>query len=219
LQRVDIDNLCPEWLAYAQGFSVSRFSSVMRRAVDVLVATALLIGTAPLMLVAALAIKIDSRGPLFYFQERVGLFGRTFMLMKFRSMQANAEKDSGPRWATRSDPRVTRIGALLRLTRVDELPQLFNVLKGDMSLIGPRPERPYFVEQLTEAIPRYSDRSYVKPGVTGWAQVNFPYGASIEDSRMKLSYDLYYVKHRSFFLDLLILFSTVRVILFQEGAR
>ena len=146
-------------------------------------------------------------------------YGAPFTLLKFRSMVTNAEAEGAPRWAAKRDPRVTRVGAFIRSIRIDELPQLLNVLQGEMSLIGPRPERPHFVTQLTQVIPFYNERSYVKPGITGWAQVNFPYGASVEDAREKLSYDLYYVKNRSTFLDLLILVSTVRVILFREGAR
>ena len=155
---------------------------------------------------------------MLYRQERVGLHGRAFTLLKFRSMQIDAEA-RGPAWAAQGDPRVTRVGAFIRRMRIDELPQLINVLKGEMGFVGPRPERPHFVDQLAEVIPFYRDRACVKPGITGWAQVNYPYGASIEDARQKLSYDLYYVKHRNLFLDLLILFATVRVILFQEGAR
>jgi lipopolysaccharide/colanic/teichoic acid biosynthesis glycosyltransferase len=156
---------------------------------------------------------------VFYRQERVGLFGKCFILFKFRSMTANAEPGGAPRWASKRDNRVTRIGSFIRSTRVDELPQLLNVLTGEMSFVGPRPERPHFVEQLAGIIPFYTERSYVKPGITGWAQVNFPYGASIEDSKEKLSFDLYYIKNRSLVLDVMILFSTIRVILFREGAR
>ena len=155
---------------------------------------------------------------MLYRQERLGLGGRPFTLLKFRSMRMDAEQ-AGPAWAASRDPRVTRIGLYLRKTRIDELPQLLNILRGEMSFIGPRPERPHFVSQLTAAIPHYELRCHVKPGLTGWAQVNYPYGASVEDARMKLSYDLYYVRNRSLLLDLLILVATVRVILFQEGAR
>jgi lipopolysaccharide/colanic/teichoic acid biosynthesis glycosyltransferase len=171
------------------------------------------------MLLTALAVKLDSPGPVFYRQQRVGLHGRPFTVLKFRSMTVNAEAAGRAVWAQRKDPRVTGVGGFIRLTRIDELPQLLNVLQGAMSFIGPRPERPHFVEQLVQVIPFYAERSTVKPGITGWAQVNYPYGASIEDAREKLSYDLYYVKNRSVFLDLLILLATVRVILFQEGAR
>ncbi len=188
------------------------------RGLDIVAASLLLAFTAPLMLVTALLIKLESRGPVFYEQERVGLHGRTFTVRKFRSMRVDAEAN-GPVWAVAGDARVTRVGAYIRLLRIDELPQLLTVLRGDMSLIGPRPERPHFVGQLSAVIPGYCERTRVKPGLTGWAQVNFPYGASVEDARAKLSYDLYYVKHRTFFLDLLILMATVRVVLFQEGAR
>jgi lipopolysaccharide/colanic/teichoic acid biosynthesis glycosyltransferase len=173
----------------------------------------------PLMAMTALAIKIDGPGPVLYRQQRVGRFDRTFTLFKFRSMIADAEASGYPRWAQKQDPRVTRIGRFIRATRIDELPQLANVIRGEMSLVGPRPERPHFVEQLTRAIPFYRQRAYVKPGLTGWAQVNFPYGASVEDAREKLAYDLYYVKHRTIMLDLIILMSTIRVVLSREGAR
>lgn len=223
LRRVDID--CREGAAHvpaaadapAPGFS-QRLQSAIRRTSDVVLSLALLGFTLPLMLLTALLIKLDSPGPVFYRQERVGLAGRTFVLCKFRSMRTDAEV-TGPVWAAKGDSRVTRIGSYLRLARIDELPQLVNVLRGEMSFIGPRPERPHFVEKLAGIIPAYAGRARVKPGLTGWAQVNYPYGASVEDARMKLSYDLYYVKHRNLFLDVLILFATVRVILFQEGAR
>jgi lipopolysaccharide/colanic/teichoic acid biosynthesis glycosyltransferase len=156
---------------------------------------------------------------VFYRQERVGQGGQRFMLLKFRSMRTDAEAQGKPVWASRGDPRVTRVGRFLRLTRIDEIPQVLNVLRGDMAFVGPRPERPAFVEELTQVIPRYEDRAFVKPGITGWAQVNYPYGASIEDARMKLAYDLYYLSRRSLFLDLLILVATIRVVLFQEGSR
>ena len=175
--------------------------------------------TTPLLLLTALAIKLDDPGPVFYRQERVGLHGRPFMLLKFRSMRVDAEARSGPTWAANDDPRVTRVGRFIRRLRIDEVPQIFNVLQGTMSFVGPRPERPHFVRQLEAALPGYRNRSVVKPGITGWAQVNFPYAASVEDARMKLGYDLYYIKHRSLMLDLSILLATVRVILFQEGAR
>ncbi len=174
--------------------------------------------TLPLLLLVAVSVKLDSRGPVFYRQERVGLGGRTFVLVKFRSMRVDAEA-AGPRWASEHDPRVTRLGRLLRLTRMDELPQLLMVLAGSMSLVGPRPERPHFVGQLTQAIPHFADRIAVKPGLTGWAQVNYPYGASVEDARQKLAYDLYYLQHRSLLLDLRILLATIRVVLCGSGAR
>ncbi len=217
-RRLDLDRLPPDWLVFAENTYSSRLNQAFKRGFDLVLSTAMLILVLPVMLLTALAIRLDSEGPVFYRQERVGLHGKTFMLLKFRSMRVDAEA-AGPAWAAAQDPRVTRIGGFLRRARIDELPQLINVLRGEMSLIGPRPERPHFVAQLAAAIPRYHDRSFVKPGITGWAQVNFPYGASIEDARMKLAYDLYYVARRNLFLDLLILISTVRVILFREGAR
>jgi exopolysaccharide biosynthesis polyprenyl glycosylphosphotransferase len=179
----------------------------------------LLLLTLPLMVLAAVMIRLESAGPVLYRQTRVGLHGQPFTLLKFRSMAMNAEEAGQPRWATQQDPRITRVGSFIRPMRIDELPQLINVLRGEMSLVGPRPERPMFVEELARAIPFYRERSYVKPGITGWAQVNFPYGASVEDARQKLSYDLYYVKNCSLLLDLFILLATIRVILFREGAR
>ena len=215
LRRVDVDQIPSEWFE-----TISRPSRghAAVRVFDVLVSLGLLVLTLPLMLLTALLIRLDSAGPVLYRQERVGLGGASFTLLKFRSMRADAET-RGPTWAQAKDPRVTRVGQFIRKVRIDELPQLLNVLRGEMSFVGPRPERSHFVEQLAAAIPHYRKRSLVKPGVTGWAQVNYPYGASIEDARMKLSYDLYYVRNRSLLLDILILVATVRVILFQEGAR
>jgi sugar transferase (PEP-CTERM system associated) len=216
LRRIDIDQ-CID--ATSPGPCVfAGHASTLRRVSDVVLSLVLLIVTLPVMLFAATFIKLDGLGPILYRQERVGLDGRLFTLYKFRSMRTDAET-TGPVWAAQRDSRVTRIGAIMRQTRIDELPQLFNILCGEMSFIGPRPERPHFVEKLAGVIPMYRERNRVKPGLTGWAQVNYPYGASVEDARMKLSYDLYYVKHRSLILDVQILFSTVRVILFQEGAR
>jgi exopolysaccharide biosynthesis polyprenyl glycosylphosphotransferase len=219
LRRLDLESLQPGWLAGAKAARTGRMEATLRRALDITTAGALLLLTLPLLLLTMLAIKLDSRGPIFYRQERIGLNNRPFMLFKFRSMITDAEAGGVARWAMRGDPRVTRIGRFLRLTRIDEIPQALNVLRGDMSVVGPRPERPTFVAQLGEIIPHYNDRAVVKPGITGWAQVNYPYGASVEDARMKLSYDLYYVRRRSLLLDLLILLGTVRVVLFQEGAR
>jgi len=192
---------------------------VRTRVLDMILAAALAVLTFPLMLVVAGLIKIDSPGPIMYRQERVGLRGRAFILYKFRSMRQDAEGSGTPQWASECDPRITRVGRLIRYTRIDELPQLANVIRGDMSIIGPRPERPYFVDKLSEAIPVYSLRHFVKPGITGWAQVNASYGASVEDSRVKLMYDLYYIKHRGLLLDLSILLRTLKVVLFQQGAR
>ena len=203
-----------EWRGPAAG----ALAAALRRSFDVALSLGLLVFTLPLMLLTALAIKLDSAGPVLYRQERVGLSGRNFTLLKFRSMRLDAEQREAV-WAASGDPRVTRVGGIIRLVRIDELPQLLNILRGEMSFIGPRPERPHFVAQLERELPFYADRLLVKPGLTGWAQVNYPYGASVEDARAKLSYDLYYVKHRSLLLDLLILLGTVRVVLFQRGAR
>ncbi len=214
--RLDLSRLSPGWTA---ALREGRLEQGLRRGIDIAGSLALLLFTLPLLLLTALAIRLDSPGPVFYRQERVGKGGQVFTLLKFRSMRRDAETAGQPRWAGPGDQRVTRVGRLIRLTRIDEIPQAINVLCGHMSLVGPRPERPAFVDQLSRAIPHYDDRAVVRPGITGWAQVNYPYGASVEDARMKLAYDLYYVKHRSLFLDLLILVATVRVVLFQEGSR
>ena len=216
--RIDIEALQPSWLIYSDGFRLSPLNNFLKRTFDVVTSLGLLLFVLPVMAITALAVRFESRGPVLYRQERTGLGGQGFTLMKFRSMRDDAERD-GIRWAANSDPRVTRVGGFIRKFRIDELPQLFNVLKGDMSFVGPRPERPFFVDQLTKQIPFYGERHSVKPGITGWAQVNYPYGASIEDAKHKLAYDLYYVKNRTLFLDLVILVHTVRVILFSEGAR
>jgi len=218
LKRVDIGAIGPDWVSGVAQTAGGPLQAAFNRLGDVVISTAMLVFTAPLMGLVALAVRLDSPGPVLYRQERVGLNGVPFTLLKFRSMQVDAER-SGAVWAMQSDPRVTRLGILIRRTRMDELPQLLNILLGQMSFIGPRPERPHFVEKLSAVIPFYAERSRVKPGLTGWAQVNYPYGASVEDARAKLSYDLFYVKHRSILLDLTIMFATIRVILFQEGSR
>jgi len=219
LNRIICENLAPDWLKSAHGLYDGWLQRALRRGFDIAVSLFLLLLTLPVMATAAIIIRLDSPGPILYRQQRVGQNGSVFTLIKFRSMVVDAEAGGVARWATLKDTRVTRFGRFIRLTRIDELPQIFNVLKGDMSIVGPRPERPSFVEELGQVIPHYHDRACVKPGITGWAQVNYPYGASIEDARMKLAYDLYYVRHRSLFLDLLILVATVRVVLLQEGAR
>lgn len=219
LARVDIESLAPGWLATSRAAREGAIERAARRLLDIACCLLLLAATLPLLVLVAIAIKLDSPGPVLYRQERVGLGNRPFMLFKFRSMRADAEAPGCAVWASQGDPRVTRIGRWLRLTRIDEIPQVINVLRGEMHFVGPRPERPAFVEQLGRQIPHYHDRAAVKPGITGWAQVNYPYGASVEDARMKLAYDLYYVRRRSLFLDLIILVATIRVILFQEGAR
>ncbi len=218
LGRVDLDQLAPGWMETARTSRTGLFEAGFRRGIDIALAAALLIVTLPVLIAAAIAIKLDSPGTVFYRQKRVGLHGQVFTLFKFRSMSATAEKN-GAVWASKNDPRVTRVGKFIRLTRIDEIPQVFNVLRGDMAFIGPRPERPEFVARLAQIIPHYNARAALRPGITGWAQVSYPYGASDEDSRQKLTYDLYYVRRRSLFLDLIILVSTVRVVLFQEGSR
>lgn len=219
LGQISIDYLNAGWLVFGDGFNQGVVRTVVKRSFDVLCALLLLLVTAPVMLLAAVLIKLESRGPLLYRQERVGLNGSTFDVVKFRSMRTDAEKDGKPRWATSNDDRVTRVGRFIRKTRIDELPQLFNVLSGEMSLVGPRPERPFFVDQLTQEIPYFAVRHSVKPGVTGWAQVRYPYGATVEDSLRKLQFDLYYVKNHSLLLDLMILVETVVVVLTARGAR
>jgi sugar transferase (PEP-CTERM system associated) len=217
--RVDLDTLNPSWLIFSDGFSSARMmSSIAKRVFDIAASSLLLLLTFPIVLLFALLVKIDSRGPAFFKQTRVGLYGQPFELIKLRSMQVDAEK-GGAKWAQANDPRVTRIGRFIRKVRIDELPQTWSVLKGEMSFVGPRPERPQFVTDLAGQLPYYAERHMVKPGITGWAQINYPYGASIEDARHKLEYDLYYAKNYTPFLDLLILLQTLRVILWNEGAR
>ncbi len=216
--QIRLDSVSAGWLVFGDGFSQDGLRTIVKRLFDIFCASILILLASPIMLVTALLIKLESKGPIFYRQERVGFNGRLFNVVKFRSMRTDAEKD-GPRWAAAKDDRVTRIGGVIRKIRVDELPQLFSVLNGDMSLVGPRPERPFFVDQLTREIPYYAVRQSVKPGVTGWAQVRYHYGATLEDSAEKLQYDLYYVKNHSLFLDLVILFETVGVVLMAKGAH
>ncbi len=217
--RVDLDTVNPSWLIFSDGFSSGRIlSSAMKRIFDIIASLALLLLTFPIIALFALIVKLDSKGPAFFRQQRVGLYGETFHLVKLRSMRTDAEKD-GAKWASENDPRVTRIGRFIRKVRIDELPQTWCVLMGQMSFVGPRPEVPQFVDDLQEEIQFYGERHMVKPGITGWAQINYPYGASTEDSRKKLEYDLYYAKNYTPFLDLVILLQTVRVILWPEGAR
>lgn len=217
--QVRIDSLKASWLIYGDGFRQGAARSVVKRCFDLFVAASLLLLALPVMLVTALLILLEDGGPIFYRQERVGQGGRIFKVTKFRSMRTDAEKDGKPRWATSNDDRATRIGRVIRKCRIDELPQLFNVITGEMSLVGPRPERAFFVDQLAQEIPFYAVRHCVKPGVTGWAQVRYQYGASVEDAVQKLQYDLYYVKNHSLMLDILVLCETVRVVLTGEGAH
>jgi sugar transferase (PEP-CTERM system associated) len=217
--RVDLDSVNPSWLIFSDGFSSGRmFSSAAKRLFDVIASLLLLVITAPIILLFAVLVKLDSKGPAFFRQTRVGLFGEPFDIIKLRSMRTDAEVN-GAQWASKNDPRVTRLGRFIRKVRIDELPQTWTVLKGEMSFVGPRPERPEFVADLEDQLSYYAERHMVKPGITGWAQVNYPYGASIEDSRHKLEYDLYYAKNYTPFLDLIIILQTLRVVMLGEGAR
>lgn len=216
--HIDLKALNPSWFLFSEGFPGGRLQQTLKRGLDIAVSLALLIFLMPIIIATAIAVRLDSPGPIFYRQERMGFRGKPFVLNKFRSMRVDAERD-GPQWAAANDTRVTAVGAFVRKTRIDEIPQIINVLKGDMSFVGPRPERPFFVDQLAEVIPYYAERHRVKPGVTGWAQLNYPYGASIDDARHKLQYDLYYIKYYSLLLDLSIIAQTVRVVLWPQGVR
>ncbi|MFN3750170.1 MAG: TIGR03013 family XrtA/PEP-CTERM system glycosyltransferase [Thiobacillus sp.] len=217
--HLQLDSMNASWMILAEGFHQGIVRDTIKRLFDLVVSTAMLTATLPIMLLAALLIKLESPGPVLYRQERIGQGGRPFTILKFRSMCVDAEKDGRPRWAGQNDSRVTLTGRFIRRTRIDELPQIFNVFFGDMSFVGPRPERPYFVQDLTQKIPYYGVRHTVKPGITGWAQVRYPYGATDEDAMHKLQYDLYYVKNHSLFLDLMILFQTAQVVIWGKGAR
>lgn len=219
--KVLVDEAPPEWLIFAKGFKGQGANGFGKRVFDLFASLCLLLITWPIMLMAMFAIKIEDglKAPVFFRQKRVGLNGRVFDVLKLRSMTVNAEGDGKARWATTQDPRVTRVGFFIRKTRIDELPQILNVLMGDMAFVGPRPERPEFIEDLSKEIPYFNERHCVKPGITGWAQLNYPYGSSVQDAKHKLEFDLYYVKNQSLFLDFLILLQTVEVILFGKGAR
>ena len=219
LGQIRIDYLNASWLIFGDGFNQGTLRTAVKRVFDIVCALILTVLSAPIMAITALLIKLESPGPMLYRQERVGQANKTFFVTKFRSMRTDAEKDGKPQWATTNDSRVTRVGNVIRKLRIDELPQLFNVLKGEMSLVGPRPERPFFVEQLTKDIPFYAVRHSVKPGLTGWAQVRYHYGSTVEDSQQKLQFDLYYVKNHTLFLDLVVLMETVGVVLTGKGAR
>lgn len=217
--KLMVENLNPSHLIFSDGFKKFKIMLTIKRLAEIFLSLAGLIILSPLMLLVSIMIKIDSQGPAFFKQERVGENGRIFNIYKFRSMRNDAEGHTGPIWARENDPRITRVGRYIRKVRIDEIPQLWNVLNGDMSFIGPRPERLYFVEDLTKMIPYYSQRHSVKPGITGWAQTKYPYGASEEDALEKLKYELYYIKYMSPFFDLFILFETVKIVLFGKGAR
>jgi sugar transferase (PEP-CTERM system associated) len=216
--KIALENLKPSWIIFSDGFEVSRTMLVQKEIISFAVSSVLLLLLLPLIPLIAILVKLDSRGPVFHKQERVGRDGNAFMLWKFRSMKQNAERETGPVWAEPDDNRVTRVGRYLRRTRLDEIPQLFSVLKGEMSLIGPRPERPHFVNQLADVIPFYHVRHSIKPGITGWAQINYQYGSSVEDAMEKLQYDLFYIKNMSWLLDILIIFNTVKTVLVGKGS-
>ena len=218
--RVDLDSVNPSWLIFSDGFSSGRrLSGIAKRLFDIIASLILLFATMPVVIVFAILVKLESRGPAFYRQVRVGLFGQPYSVVKLRSMRSDAEVQGKAVWAAKDDPRITMVGKFIRKVRIDELPQTWNVLKGEMSFVGPRPERPEFVADLEQQLSYYAERHMVKPGITGWAQINYPYGASIEDSRHKLEYDLYYAKNYTPFLDILILLQTIRVVLWPEGVR
>lgn len=218
--RVDLDSVNPSWLIFSDGFSSGRrLSGIAKRLFDIIASSILLLFSAPVIFLFAILVKVESRGPAFYRQTRVGLFGQPYSVVKLRSMRSDAEVEGKAVWAMKDDPRITLIGKFIRKVRIDELPQTWNVLKGEMSFVGPRPERPEFVADLETQLSYYAERHMVKPGITGWAQINYPYGASTEDSRHKLEYDLYYAKNYTPFLDILILLQTIRVVIWPEGAR
>ncbi|MFZ4535514.1 TIGR03013 family XrtA/PEP-CTERM system glycosyltransferase [Propionivibrio sp.] len=219
LGQIRLDSLRVGWLIFGGGFRQGWGRTLVKRLFDIIAASILLLLALPVMFLTALLIMLEDGLPIFYRQERVGLNGRLFNVVKFRSMRKDAESDGKPRWAAANDDRTTRVGRIIRKLRIDELPQLYSVLAGNMSLVGPRPERPYFVDQLTREIPFYAVRHSVKPGVTGWAQVSYHYGASVDDSIQKLQYDLYYVKNHTLFLDIVVLFETVGVVLTGKGAQ
>ncbi|HFQ81975.1 MAG TPA: TIGR03013 family PEP-CTERM/XrtA system glycosyltransferase [Desulfobacterales bacterium] len=216
--KIMVERVNPDWIIYSSGFSTGRLLNAVKRGIDILLASLGLILSAPIMLASAIIIKLESPGPVFYLQTRVGLRGKNFKVIKFRSMRQDAESN-GAVWAAANDNRVTRFGGFARQVRIDELPQLWNVLKGEMSFVGPRPERPVFVEILSKKIPYYSLRHNIKPGVTGWAQICYPYGASEEDALRKLEFDLYYLKNISLSLDSWIIFKTIKTVLFRKGGR
>jgi sugar transferase (PEP-CTERM system associated) len=217
--KIEVENLYPSWLVFGEGFRRSTAFIVVRRVVSIVISLIGLILALPLFPLIMLAIRLDSRGPVFYTQARVGKAGGVFSVVKFRTMRQDAEAASGPKWAGDNDPRVTRVGKFLRSSRLDEIPQLWCVLKGDMAFVGPRPERPEFIEWLSKEIPYYGVRHMVRPGLTGWAQVKYKYGSTVEDSREKLQYDLFYIKNASIGLDLLIMFLTVKTVLLRRGAQ
>jgi sugar transferase (PEP-CTERM system associated) len=217
--KIPIESLKPSWLVFNNGFNISKSVFLQKRILSILISTGLLILTSPILLLAMILIKLNSKGPVFYKQDRVGKNGQVFTLVKFRSMRQDAEKETGPVWSTPgNDSRVTKIGRFLRRTRIDELPQIYNVLRGDMDIIGPRPERPVFVDRLSEEIPYYPLRHVVKPGISGWAQINYGYTNKLEHTIEKLQYDLFYIKNMSLVLDLMIVFETAKTVIVRKGS-
>ncbi len=217
--RIEVEHLNPSWLIFAEGFRFSNFFRLVRRLVNFSVALVALLLALPLIPFIVLAVKLGSPGPALYRQQRVGRRGKVFYCYKFRTMRQDAEADSGATWATDNDPRITRVGKFMRSSRLDEIPQLWCVLKGDMHFVGPRPERPEFVEWLAREIPYYGVRHVVRPGITGWAQVQYKYGNTLDDAREKLQYDLFYIKNASLGLDLLIMFQTIKIVLLGRGGQ
>jgi len=217
--KLPVTFINPSWLIFSSGFRKSNIKTLIKRFMDILISFILMVLCSPLFLMTALVIKLDSRGAVLFVQDRVGQNKREYMMYKFRSMAENAEKMSGPVWAENNDARITRVGRVIRKFRIDELPQLWNVLVGNMSLVGPRPERKHFTDQLEKAIPYYSERFSVKPGITGWAQVCYAYGSSVEDAIEKLNYDLFYIKNMSILIDLVIILRTIKTVLFGRGSR
>jgi exopolysaccharide biosynthesis polyprenyl glycosylphosphotransferase len=216
---VRLDAISPSWFVFSEGFRRSKTSLLWKRLVDIVFGLVAVLLAAPIMLLAGLAVWFETGGPILYVQTRVGLKGRPFQLLKFRSMRTDAEANGEAQWARRNDPRATRVGRFLRQYRLDELPQCWNVLRGEMSFVGPRPERPAFVEMLSAEIPYYEERHSVRPGMTGWAQVQYPYGATVQEAARKLEYDLFYLKNMSFAFDCAIIFKTVRIVLIGWGSR
>ena len=217
--KISVESMLPSWLIFSDGFRTSPMRSFLKRVTDIVHSTSTLILASPLMLITAIAIRLESRGPILYRQARLGMNGQEFEVLKFRSMREDAEGGSGPQWASESDPRVTLVGRLIRATRIDELPQLINILRGDMSFVGPRPERSHFIRQLERQLPYYTLRMTVRPGLTGWAQVEYGYGATEEEALEKLRYDLYYIKNANLLFDLWIVLKTVKVVVSGWGAR
>jgi sugar transferase (PEP-CTERM system associated) len=219
LKKAKLDMVHPSWILFSDGFSASRSRAFAKRFVDLALSLTLLVIMSPFIILTAIAVFLETGRPVLYSQQRIGLLGKEFRIYKFRSMRQDAEKDGKARWASANDNRITRVGGFIRNTRLDELPQIYNVIKGEMSFVGPRPERPEFVSELKEKIPLYDTRHYVKPGLMGWAQLKYPYGASVEDAKGKLEYDLYYSKNHSLLMDILIMIQTVEVVLLGKGVR